>query len=73
MRCGGKSFPLPELRMFLDGTVIELFIGGRETLTRRVYTLEPGETQIEVAVKGARYVEVEAWPLKTISADRLTT
>jgi hypothetical protein len=59
--------------MFLDGTVIELFIGGREALTSRVYTLEPGETQIEVAVEDAGHVEVEAWLLKTVSADRLTT
>ena len=80
MRCGDKTFPLPalpwprpELRMFLDGTVIELFMGGREALTRRVYTLEPGETQIEVAVEDAGHVEVDAWPLKTVSADRLTT
>ncbi len=80
MHCGDRTFPLPALpwprpepRMFLDGTVIELFIGGREALTSRVYTLEPGETQIEVAVEDAGHVEVEAWLLKTVSADRLTT
>ena len=80
VRCDDKTFPLPalpwprpELRMLLDGSVIESFIGGREALTSRVYTLKPGETQLEVEVEGAGHVDVEAWPMKTISADRLTT
>src|ERR1700733_7382933 len=49
-RSGDRSFPLPSLpwprsslRLFFDGSVIESFIGGREALTSRVYTIKPGE------------------------------
>jgi beta-fructofuranosidase len=80
IQCGDVSFPLPSLpwprpglRMFLDGSMIESFIGGREALTSRVYTLKPGETELEVASEGAGHFELEVWPLKTISPDRMTT
>ena len=80
VRCGDISFPLPGLpwprpglRMFLDGSVIESFIGGREAITSRVYALKTGETEIEVEVTGKAKLQVELWPLKAISADRLTT
>lgn len=80
VRCGEISFPLPSmpwprpwLRMFLDGSVIESFIGGREALTSRVYSVKPGETEVEVAFTGKGQMAVEFWPLKAISADRLTT
>lgn len=80
VRCGDVSFPLPslpwprpELRMFFDGSVIESFIGGREALTSRVYTLQPGDTVLEVAVDGPDHVALEVWPLKAISPDRMTT
>jgi beta-fructofuranosidase len=80
IRCGEISFPLPSLpwprpglRLFLDGSVIESFIGGREALTSRVYTLKPGQTELEVAVTGKEKVAVELWPLAAISPDRLTT
>jgi len=76
----GVSFPLPRfpwprpaLRIFIDGSVIESFIGGREAITSRVYTLKPGETVLEVSVGGKGRVEFEVWPLQSISADRLTT
>lgn len=80
VRCGEISFPLPSmpwprptLRMFVDGSVIESFIGGREALTSRVYTVKPGDTEFEVAFTGKGQVAVEYWPLKAISRDRLTT
>ncbi len=59
VRCGEKEFPLPSLpwprpnlRIFLDGSVIESFIGGREAITSRVYDLKPGDTQLEIAAHG---------------------
>lgn len=76
----GVSFPLPRfpwprpaLRIFIDGSVIESFIGGREAITSRVYTVKPDETELEVSVGGKGRVEVELWPLMPISPDRLTT
>ncbi len=80
VRCGEVNFPLPglpwprpSLRMFLDGSVIESFIGGREVLTSRVYTVKPGETELEVTVAGGGKAALELWPLQPISADRLTS
>ncbi len=80
VRCGAIQFPLPgmpwprpELRMFIDGSVIESFIGGREALTSRVYTVKPGDTEIEVALNGKGKSALELWPLQAISPDRLTS
>jgi hypothetical protein len=80
IRCGNISFPLPSLpwprpglRLFLDGSIIESFIGGREAITSRVYTLRPGETELEVTVAGKGKVELNLWPLNAISPDRLTS
>ncbi len=80
VHCGDISFPLPRfpwprpaLHVFLDGSVIESFIGGREAVTSRVYTLKPGETTLEVSIVEKGRVEVSLWPLQPISPDRLTT
>lgn len=80
IRCGDISFPLPPfpwprptVRIFLDGSVIESFIGGREAVTSRVYTLKPGETEVEVSVIGKGRLDVDLWAMQAISSDRLTT
>ncbi|KAA6457283.1 glycoside hydrolase family 32 protein [Acidobacteria bacterium AB60] len=79
VRCGDVTFPLPgmpwahpTLRLFLDGSVIESFVGGREALTSRVYTLTPGATELEVVTTGGKEIRVEMWGMKAISADRMT-
>jgi hypothetical protein len=59
--------------MFLDGSVIESFIGGREAITSRVYDLKVGDTQLEIAFTGKQSRMLSHWPLNTISTDRLTT
>jgi beta-fructofuranosidase len=80
VRSGDISFPLPSppwpkpsLRLLLDGSIIEAFIGGREALTSRVYAVHPAETDIEITVKGANSVTLSHWSLKAISTNRLTT
>ena len=80
VRCGEINFPLPagpwprpSLRLFLDGSVIESFIGGREALTSRVYKVQPGLTDLEITVKGGSSVTLSHWPLASISSNRLTT
>ncbi|HLY41362.1 MAG TPA: glycoside hydrolase family 32 protein [Terracidiphilus sp.] len=79
VRCGEISFPLPglpwprpALHMFLDGSVLECFIGGREAITSRVYSVVPSATEIEITT-GSKSAEVSLWPLESISPDRLTT
>lgn len=80
IQCGELKFPLPglpwpqpALRMFLDGSVIESFIGGREALTSRVYGLRPGAAEIVITTTGAKSIDLAHWPLQPISPDRLTT
>jgi beta-fructofuranosidase len=80
IRSGDLSFPLPSLpwprpwlRVFFDGSVIESFIGGREVVTSRVYSLGPNQTELEVAILGRNRVAISHWPLAAISPDRLTT
>ena len=80
VHCGDISFPLPRfpwprpaLHIFFDGSVIESFIGGREAVTSRVYSLKPGETTLEVSIVERGKVELGLWPLQPISTDRLTT
>ena len=80
IRCGAIEFPLPnypwprpELRIFLDGSVIETFIGAREALTSRVYSLQSGSTELEVSLQGTGHIAVESWSLQPISPDRLAT
>lgn len=80
VRCGEISFPLPDqpwpqpgVRIFIDASVIECFLGGREVLTSRVYTLHPDSTELEIEATGEREVQVDLWELRPISPDRLTT
>ncbi|HUN84368.1 MAG TPA: glycoside hydrolase family 32 protein [Terracidiphilus sp.] len=80
IRCGEVNIPLPalpwpkpEVHIFLDASVIETFIGEQEAITSRVYSLNPGETELEIAIIGVKSLEVSRWPLEAISPDRLTT
>jgi beta-fructofuranosidase len=80
VRCGDVSFampslplPRPALRVFLDASVIETFIGGREAITSRVYSLRPDETELEVSVEGIKSVELSQWSMGAISPDRMAT
>jgi beta-fructofuranosidase len=80
VQCGEIQFPLPDLpsalpalRLFLDASIVECFIGGREALTSRVYSLKPGESELVLALDGDRPAELTHWPLDAISPDRLTT
>jgi beta-fructofuranosidase len=80
VRCGDIAFPFPglpwphpDLRLLLDGSVIESFIADREALTSRVYGLQPGATDLELVVQGRHAIALQMWPLVPISHDRLTT
>ena len=78
--CGDDSFGLPQtpwpsdaLRIFVDASIIESFVVGREALTSRVYNIAPGKTELEVELLMGHGLEVKQWPLEAISQDRLTT
>jgi beta-fructofuranosidase len=79
IQCGDVTFPLPSLpwpqpslHLFLDGSVIESFIGGREAMVSRVYALQPGESEFEFSFTGGKNILFSHWPLEAISPDRLT-
>ena len=80
VHCGETSFELPTqpwqndaIRIFIDGSVIECFFGGREALTTRAYNVLPGETELELSVDEGKSVAVKHWTLDAISRDKLTT
>jgi beta-fructofuranosidase len=80
VKCDDTTFELPQrpwgnetLRMFFDGSVVESFIGGREALTSRVYSVAPAETELEIELLKGEPIVVKQWALKAISPDRLTT
>jgi hypothetical protein len=78
--CANITFALPPqfkpddaIRIFIDASVIESFIAGREALTSRVYNVAPGSTALEISLLRGQGAEVKQWPLEAISPDRLTT
>ena len=79
-RCGDRDFPLPSLgatgtvlRLFLDASVIEAFVGEARAITSRCYKVKPGQTELEITLTGEGRCELTRWPLAAISPDRLTT
>ncbi len=69
----GLPWPHPSLHLFLDASVVECFIGGREAVTSRVYGLKPGASELIVSTHGGKAAQLTHWPLEAISPDRLTT
>ncbi|MGA2742277.1 MAG: glycoside hydrolase family 32 protein [Bryobacteraceae bacterium] len=63
------------LRIFLDGSVVEIFANDRFCLTARVYPAGPRSTGVALYASGgsARMVSFEAWEMRPISPDRLTS
>jgi beta-fructofuranosidase len=70
----GRGEPL-RLRIFLDGSVIEIFANDRFYLTARVYPAGPQSTGVALHASGgtAKIVSFEAWEMRPISPDRLTS
>ena len=64
-----------ELRFFVDGSVIELFVNGQVSCTKRFYY--PGGAAPEIAVsvtgKTADITRLSLWQYSAISRDRLTS
>jgi beta-fructofuranosidase len=50
-----------DVHLFVDGSVIEMIIGGRESYTRRFYI--PGGPDIAVELRGAA-IKAQAWSMK---------
>jgi beta-fructofuranosidase len=70
---GDQSFALNEkdsadIHLFADGSVLEFILGRRSGFTKRFYL--PHAPDLAIEIRGAH--EVNAWPIRAISDDRLT-
>jgi beta-fructofuranosidase len=70
----GRGEPL-RLRIFLDGSVVEIFANDRFCLTARIYPAGVRSTGVALYSSGgtAKMTLFEAWEMRPISADRLTS
>ena len=77
MSIDGKSYELPEseraivdIHIFMDGSIVELFVGRRLAHTKRVYDLDVHSPESIVTMSQCSRPSV--WQLRPISKDRLT-
>ncbi len=75
----GTSFQIPAgsrigytFHLFLDASVAELIVDSRHAITTRIYRSPNGPLQIKIS-DPAQLKSLEAWQLRPISKDRLTT
>jgi beta-fructofuranosidase len=63
------------LRVFLDGSVIEVFANGRACLTARTYPTRADSVGVDLVARGgvATLRSCDVWELRPISKDRLTS
>jgi len=64
-----------KLRVFLDGSVIEVFANGRACLTARVYPTRPDSLGVGLVARGgnAQLKSLDVWEMRPISKDCLTS
>ena len=63
------------LRIFLDGSVAEVFANGRAALTERIYPTRADSLGVGLLARrgNAKLVSMDVWEMRAISPDRLTT
>ena len=78
LRVNNVAAPLGEntsarvaMHLFLDGSVLELFVNGTTSLTARIYKIPAGPLHLKL--ESAELVSLNAWQLTPISKDRLTS
>lgn len=59
------------LRLFLDGSVLEVFANGTTSLTARIYRIASGPLRLKLE-GDAELISLDAWQMTPISKDRLT-
>ncbi len=68
---GNAGSPV-HLHMFLDGSVLEVFANDTTALTARIYQIPSGPLRLKLE-GNAELMALDAWQMKPISKDRLTT
>lgn len=66
---GASGSPV-QLRIFLDGSVLELFANRTTSLTKRIYKIPAGPLVLKVG--DGELTSLDAWQITPISNDRLT-
>jgi beta-fructofuranosidase len=67
---GAPGSPL-HLHLFLDGSLLEVFVNGTTALTARIYQIPSGPLRLKIKGDDA-LAKFDAWQLTPISKDRLT-
>ena len=64
-----------KLRIFLDGSVVEIFANGRACLTDRTYPVRPDSTGLRLHALGgpAKLRSMDVWEMQPISNNRMTS
>ena len=57
-----------ELRVFVDRSVVEVFVAGREYLAKRIYPSHPGDLVVELFAVGGRATarSVDVWRMEAV-------
>jgi beta-fructofuranosidase len=63
----------PKIHAFVDASVIEMILGERVGYTKRFYYTAAVAPAIHVSITGSTDLTLDAWKIKPISTDRLTT
>jgi beta-fructofuranosidase len=78
LRVNTLTAPLPgapdspiRLHMYLDGSVLEIFVNDTTTLTARIYQIPTGPLRLKLE-GNADLISLDVWQMKPISKDRLT-
>jgi beta-fructofuranosidase len=67
---GAPNSPV-HLRLFLDGSVLELFANATTSLTARIYDVPP--TPLRLKLVNTKLISLRAWQMTPISRSRLTS
>jgi hypothetical protein len=63
-----------EFHLLLDASVAEFFCNSRQVVTTRIYRKPAGKLHLQIDEPSrARLTSMQAWPLRPVSKDRLTT
>jgi len=60
------------LRLFVDGSVLEIFANRTTAITERIYAAPPGALHVSIP-DASSLRSLDLWPIKPISKDRLTS
>jgi beta-fructofuranosidase len=67
---GASGSPV-HLHIFLDGSVLEIFVNRTTSLTKRIYRIPSGPLTLKID-GAAELIALDAWQMNPISKDRLT-